>query len=58
MDASSFVPYACDQAVTGGVPGSRSTALSSAISGGSMAAERSYRTSEALAPVFPVLGLA
>ena len=58
MDASNFVPNACDQAVTGGVRGSRSTAPSSAISGGSVAAERSYRTSGTLAPVFPVLGLA
>ena len=58
MDASNFVPYACDLAVTGGVRGSRSTAPSSAISGGSVAAERSYRTSGTLAPVFPVLGLA
>ena len=58
MDASNFIPYACEWAVTGGVRGSRSTAPSTAISGGSVAAERSYRTSETLAPVFPVLGLA
>ena len=38
--------------------GLESTALSSAISGGSVAAERSYHTSGTLAPVFPVLGLA
>ena len=58
MDTSNFVPYACDRAVTGGVQGSRSTAPSSTMSGGSVAAERSYRTSGTLAPVFPVLGLA
>ena len=34
------------------------TALSSAISGGSVAAERLYGTSGTLAPVFPILGLA
>ena len=38
--------------------GPESTALSSAISGGSVAAEQSYRTPGTLAPVFPVLGLA
>ena len=58
MDSSNFVPYAFDRAVTGGVGGSRSTAPSSAISGGSVAAERSYHTSGTLVPVFPVLGLA
>ena len=41
-----------------GVQGSRSTAPSSAIPGGSVAAQRSYRTSGTLAPVFPVLGFA
>ena len=58
VDASNFVPYACDRAVKGGVRVSRSTAPSSAISCGSVAAERSYRTSGTLAPVFPILGLA
>ena len=58
VDASNFVPYACDRAVTGEYEGPESTALSSAISGGSVAAERSYRTSGTLAPVFPVSGLA
>ena len=59
VDASNFVLYACDRAVTGGeYEGPESTAPSSAISGGSVAAERSYRTSGTLAPVFPVLGLA
>ena len=52
MDASNFVHYECDRAVTGVVRGSRSTAPSSAISGGSVAAERSYRTSGTLTPVF------
>ena len=56
VDASNFVPYACDRAVTGGeyegpeVPHSRPLV--------SLAAERSYRTSGTLAPVFPVLGFA
>ena len=38
--------------------GPESTAPSSAISGGSVAAERLYRTPGTLAPVFPILGLA
>ena len=56
VDASNFVPYACDRAVTGGeyegpeVPHCRPLV--------SLAAERSYRTSGTLAPVFPVLGFA
>ena len=37
-----------------GVRGPKSTVPSSAIPGGSVAAERSYRTSGALTPVFPV----
>ena len=58
VDASNFVPYVCDRAVTGGeYEGPESTAHSSAISGGSVAAERSYRTPGTLAPVFLVLGL-
>ena len=39
-----------------GVRGPKSTVPSSAIPGGSVAAERSYRTSGTLTPVFPVLG--
>ena len=59
VDASNFVLYACDRAVTGAeYKGPESTAPSSAISVGSMAAERLYRTPGTLAPVFPVLGLA
>ena len=38
--------------------GPESTAPSSAISGGSVAAERSFRTPGTLAPVFPVLAYA
>ena len=57
MDASNFVPYACDRAVAGEYEGPESTVPLSAISGGSVAAERSYRTSGTLAPVFPFLGL-
>ena len=55
---SNFVPYECDRAVTGEYEGPESTAPSSTISGGSVAAIRSYRTSGTLAPVFPVSGLA
>ena len=39
-----------------GVRGPKSTVLSSAIPGGSVAAERAYRTSGTLTSVFPVLG--
>ena len=39
-----------------GVRGPKSTSPSSAIPGGSVAAERSYRVSGALTPVFPVPG--
>ena len=39
-----------------GVRGPKSTVPLSAIPGGSVAAERSYRTSGALTPVFPVPG--
>ena len=56
VDASNFVPYACDRAVAGEYEGPDSTVPSFAISGGSVAAERSYRTSGTLAPVFPFLG--
>ena len=56
-DASNFVPYVCDRAIAGEYEGLESTAPSSTISGGSVAAERSYRTLWTLAPVFPVPGL-
>ena len=39
-----------------GLQGPKSTVPSSAISGGSLAAERSYRSSGTLTPAFPVLG--
>ena len=55
-DASNFIPYACDRAVAGEYEGPESTAPSSAISGGSVAAERSYCTLGTVAPVFPFLG--
>ena len=55
VDTSNFVPYVCDRAITGEYEGSESTVPSSAISGGSVAAERSYRTWQTLAPVVPVL---
>ena len=57
VDASNFVPYACDGAVMGHYEDRESTALSSAISGGILAAEQSYCTLGNLAPVFPFLGL-
>ena len=53
-DTSKFVPYVCDQAIVGEYEGPESAVPSSAISGGSVAVERSYRT---LAPVVPVSGL-
>ena len=56
VDASNFVPYVCDRAIAGEYEGPESTAPLSAISGGSVAAERSYRTLGTLAPVFPFLG--
>ena len=56
VDASNFVPYACDRAVAGEYEGPESTAQSSAISGGRVAVERSYRTLGTLAPVLPFLG--
>ena len=56
VDTSNFVPYAYDQGVAGEYEGPESTALSSLISGGSEAAERSYRTLGTPAPVFPFLG--
>ena len=58
VDASNFVPYACYRAVTGEYEGPESTAPSSAISGGSVAAERSYLTSGTIGPVFRISGLA
>ena len=54
MDTSNFVPYVCDRAIVGEHEGPESTVPSSAISGGSVAAERSYRTRRTLAPVIPV----
>ena len=57
VDASNFVPYLCDRAIAGEYEGPESTATSSAISGGSVAVERSYRTSGTLVPVVPVSGL-
>ena len=56
VDASNFVPYACDQAAAGEYEGPESTVQSSAIFGSSVAAERSYHTSGTLAPVFLFLG--
>ena len=56
VDTSNFVPYACDRAVAEEYEGPESTAPSSAISSGSVAAEWSYRTLETPAPVFPFLG--
>ena len=50
-DASNFVPYVCHRAIAGEYEGPESTVPSSAISGSSMAAERSYRTRRTLAPV-------
>ena len=58
VDASNFVPYACDRAFTGEYEGPESSEPSSTFSGGSVAAEQLYRTSGTLAPVFPVSGLA
>ena len=46
------------QSQGGEYEGPESTAPSSAIFGGSLAAQWLYRTSGTLAPVFPVLGLA
>ena len=54
VDTSSFVPYVCDQAIAGEYEGPESTIPSSVISGGSVAAERSYLTWRTLAPVVPV----
>ena len=56
VDAFNFIPYVCDQVVAGEYEGPESTVPSSAISGGSVAAEQSYRTSGTLAPVFLFLG--
>ena len=57
VDTSNFVSYACDRAVAGEYEGPESTTPSSAFSGGSMVAERSYSTLGTPAPVFPFLGL-
>ena len=54
VDASNFIPYVCDRAIAGDYEGPESTVPSSAISGGSMAAERLYRIWRTLAPVVPV----
>ena len=51
MEASNFVPYACDRAVAGEYEGLESTAPSAAFSGGSVAAKRSYHTLGTLEPV-------
>ena len=56
-DTSNFIPYVCDRAIAGEYKGLESTVPSSAISGGSVAAEQSYRTWQTLAPVVPVSGL-
>ena len=56
VDASNFVPYACDRVVAGEYECPESTVPSSAISGGSVAAERSSHTSGTLAPAFLFLG--
>ena len=56
VDASNFLPYACDRGVVEEYESLESTVPLSAISGGSVAEERSYRTSGTLAPVFPFLG--
>ena len=54
MDTSNFVPYVCDQAIMGEYKGLESTVPSSAISGGSVAAEWSYPIQRTLAPVVPI----
>ena len=56
-DTSNFLPYVCDRAIAGEYEGPESTAPSSVISGGSVAAERSYPTLWTLTPVVPVSGL-
>ena len=43
-DTSNLIPYVCHQGIAGEYEGLESTVPSSAISGGSMAVERSYRT--------------
>ena len=57
-DTSNFVPYVCDRVIVGGVRGPGKHLPSSAISGGSVAAERLYHTWWTLAPVVPVSGFA
>ena len=53
-DTPNFVPYVCYRAISGEYEGPESTVPSSAISSGSVAAERSYLTWRNLAPVVPV----
>ena len=54
VDTSNFAPYVCHQAIAGEYEGQESTVPSSAITGGSVAAEQSYRTRQTLEPVVPV----
>ena len=54
VDTSNFVPKVCDRAIVGEYEGPEGTVSLSPISGGSVAAERSYRTLRTLAPVVPV----
>ena len=56
MDASNFVPCVRPAGHVRGVRGPKSTVPSSAIPGGNVAAERSYRALGTLTPVFPVPG--
>ena len=56
VDASNFVPCVRPAGHVRGVQGPKSTVPSSAIPGGSVATEWSYRASRALTPVFPVPG--
>ena len=55
VDASNFVPYACDRAVTGGEYEGLEVPHRYPLF--PVVAERLYRTSGTLAPVFPVLAL-
>ena len=54
VDTSNFVPYVCDRAIAGKYESPESTVPLFVISGGSLAAERSYCTWWTLAPVVPV----
>ena len=56
VDASNFVPWVRPVGHMRGVRGPKSTVPSSAILGGSVAAERSYRALGTLTPGFPVPG--